>query len=398
MENNNNVNLSEMDRIFIPSDLDGNVTIEDLASYTDINVKFWRTVPENYCLVTKNIFTQAVDYKEGHGLKFINPLFTKTILVPLMHTTKGYNGLSVTTSDGIEIKTDIELVMRITDPAKYVVEGKYQINQLNSLIKRLLRVYVSGKGFENVIQEECRLNNFDPNNEFNVFEQNYGIKIDRVIIEKVELPERLKKLYNDAAEAKERQKAQTIENQIQEEKALSAAKIRGIESEAKAKEIKAIESAKTQAYIEKLSDLVEKLKSQGISTSSIEKQIETLIMAEKGNAIFMAGGNTMAGNIASGVAAGVKYAKNNTGQVKNDDGKNETNVERLINVLDTYSSFAGNDSAYYKQMRSMLKNDKNTIEKINRLSEQEYLNFINSVFGSIDFSNLDSNIRGKKKH
>lgn len=395
---NNNINLSEMDRIFIPSDLDGNVTVEDLASYTDINVKFWRTVPENYCLVTKNIFTQVVDYKEGHGLKFINPLFTKTILVPLMDVTKGYNGLPVTTSDGIEIKTDIELVMRITDPAKYVVEGKYQINQLNSLVKRLLRVYVSTKGFENVIQEECKLNNFDPNREFAMFEQNYGIKIDRVIIEKVELPERLKKLYNDAAEAKERQKAQTIENQIQEEKAVSAAKIREIEAEAKAKEIKAIESAKTQAYIEKLTELVEKLKKQGISTGSIEKQIETLIMAEKGNAIFMAGGNTMAGNIASGVAAGVKYAKNNTGQVKNDDAKTETNVERLINVLDTYGSFVGNDSAYYENMKNMLKTDKSTIEKINRLSEQEYLNFINNVFGSIDFSNVDSNIRGKKKH
>ena len=398
-QNNAKANLSELDRVFIPKDLDDNVTIYDLASYSNISVKFWRTVPANYSLVTKNVLSQNVDFRDGSGIKLINPLFTKTILVPLMDATHGYNNLSVTTLDGVEIKTDIKLVMRITDPAMYVTEGKYQIEQLNSLVKRLLRIYISSKNFSNVIQEQCDMNKFDLNNEFGLFEDKYGIKIDRVIIEKVELPENLKRQYNDAAEARERQKALDIENETRKKKSLADAEIRENDAKAKAKEIKILEEAKTQAYIDKMIKLVDSLKKQGVSTNSIEEYIRTLIVAEKGNAIFMnagGGANSSANDIANGVAAGIKAA-----EMKKDNdvvgGKQLTNVDKLINLLETYSVMLdGNDNEYYNNMYKMLQNDVNTREKINRLSEDEYLTFINNVFGNIDYTNISTNSKKRK--
>ena len=69
-ENTNNPNenwkkqLSPMDEIFIPQDLDDNVSNEDLVSYKTCKLKFWRTVPENFRLVKINTITQKITFSK----------------------------------------------------------------------------------------------------------------------------------------------------------------------------------------------------------------------------------------------------------------------------------------------------------------------------------------------
>ena len=118
-------NLSELDKVFIPEDLDDNVSLEDLMSYQQ-GVKFWRTVPKNYSLVKQNIFTQEVSNVDGHGIKLVAPVITKTILVSRHTGLKKYNNIEAFSSDGISLKIDFSVIMKISDPAKYIVEGKSQ--------------------------------------------------------------------------------------------------------------------------------------------------------------------------------------------------------------------------------------------------------------------------------
>ena len=113
--NNENLraNLSEMDKIFIPHDLDDNVSLEDLANYKTCNVKFWRSVPENYRLVKVNRITQKITSLKGFGLKFVPPLFVKTILVPaeMLEGKKSYNSVECLTSDRIEASIDLSIMI-----------------------------------------------------------------------------------------------------------------------------------------------------------------------------------------------------------------------------------------------------------------------------------------------
>lgn len=185
--------LSEMDKVFIPDDIDDNdVSLEDLVSYKS-TLKFWRIVPERYCLVTKNIFTQENRNVQGHGLKFVAPLFTKAILVPYYTGVKKYTKVSAITKDCLEVKVDFDIIMKIEDPAKYLAEGKNRSDYLDSLISRLIRKYIFTKFFEDTLQGECLMEEFDPDGQLITFFNSYGIAINKVIIEKTELPEEIKK-------------------------------------------------------------------------------------------------------------------------------------------------------------------------------------------------------------
>ena len=98
-ENNNLVThsrdeLSEMDKLFVPQDLDGNLELGDFVSYKS-GVKFWRSVPSNCRLVLENRFTGEISFKSGAGLKFVPPIFYRTILVPgpELEGVKTFNGV-----------------------------------------------------------------------------------------------------------------------------------------------------------------------------------------------------------------------------------------------------------------------------------------------------------------
>lgn len=313
-KNNKTVhNFTELDKIFIPCDLDEG-TIKDQLSDYKYNIKFFQIVPQNYSLVKKNIFTQENKNIDGYGLKFFPPLVTKTILVPNHTGIKKYNNIETYTLDGEEIKIDFDIVMQIIDPAKYIVEGKNKVNELNALVIRLLRIYISDKQFDQVIKGECKLKDFDPNFELDSFTEKYGIEVQKIMIEKVNLSENLKKLYNDAAEEKQKRIAQTERLQAETEKAKNDAKIRRINSNAEADQIKTIEAAKNSmyidkinaenlAYIEKIAKVVQELKKNGLSDDNVNACIRAMILSENGNTVFTDGGLNSQ-NFTAGLVAG----------------------------------------------------------------------------------------------
>ena len=309
--------LSEMDKIFIPEDLDGNINMEDLVSYK-YNVKGFQTVPENYSLVTKNVFSQVNRNVDGFGVKFFMPLFTKTILVPKYSGIKKYNNIESFSVDGEELKIDLDIVMKIVNPAKYMVEGKNKLNELNALITRLLRIYISTRKVDVILRGSCDKNEFDLNGELLSFEERYGIKIERILIEKVELSENLKKLYNDAIEEKQKRIAQAERLMAEKEKALNDAEINKIQYEIEAEKTRIFEEIKNNAYVDRISKLAVSMKKEGFDQHSIEAYIRTMILADNGNTIFL-GNDTEAQKIAKGVA-GAQIATNT---LKDTNGKKQ---------------------------------------------------------------------------
>lgn len=392
--NNQNVDfssrLSEMDKIFIPKDLDSNVQLEDLADYKIYKLKFWRTVPENYRLVKINRFTQTIKSESGFGIKWVPPILTKTILVPdaILDGKHQYSNIDCLTNDKIEASIDLTLIMNITDPAKYKRKGATQLPQLDSIIKRLLRIYIANKKFDEVVEEECNLARFDANGSLRNFEAECGIRINKVIFEKVKLPERLKRLYNDAAEEEQKRKAQAVRLQAEQEKAETEAKIMSIRAKAEAEKIALIEKAKAEAYINKMTQFVDTLQSKGIPSKEIAEQLKLEIASKNGNAIFMSGdNNNIRNDIASGIYAG-NIAQQNRNQTyhqkEQSEKKVKTNSEKLVEMMDFSALLNGNLSDTYRLLREELLTPGNEKKKyIDSVSEEVFQN----IAQSLDFYN-----------
>lgn len=369
--------LSEMDKLFVPQDLDGNLELGDFVSYKS-SIKFWRNVPSNCRLVLENRFTGNISFNSGVGLNFVSPIFYRTILVPgpELEGVKTFNNVKCLSKDKIELGVDLTLSMSIVDPAKYVKQGKHQLSQLSSIVNRLLRVYVANKKFDDLVVSKCDVDMFDKTGELDDFTDKYGIQFNKIIFEKIELPERLKKLYNDAAEEEQRKNAQSVRLKAELEKAESDAKISDIHADAESKKISKLGEAKTKSLIYKLNNLRDTLIEKGVSDGEIDELIKTIFMAENGNAAFFVGGNDIAKNVGAGVAAGRSYTSK--ANVNSEPMKKISNSEKLLRDLQLRMSLNRFSKESYDEVESLLKNPE-TREHINSLDKDGYNNLLNQL-------------------
>ena len=398
-ENNNTVThtrneLSEMDKLFVPEDLDDNLELGDFVSYKS-SIKFWRSVPSNCRLVLENRFTGNISFNSGVGLNFVSPIFYRTILVPgpELEGVKTFNNVKCLSKDKIELGVDLTLSMSIVDPAKYVKQGKHQLSQLSSIVNRLLRIYVANKKFDDLVVSKCDVDVFDKTGELDDFTDKYGIQFNKIIFEKIELPERLKKLYNDAAEEEQRKNAQSVRLKAELEKAESDAKISDIHADAESKKISKLGEAKTETLINKLNKVRESLVRNGVSDSEIDEIIKTLFMSENGNTAFFVGGNDMAKNIGAGVAAGKNYTAN--ANKNSSQAKKISNSEKLLKDLQLRIRFNCYSKESYKEVESLLENPE-TKNYIDSLDNDGYNNLLNQLVEE-EKGYVSSSDRGKVK-
>lgn len=279
--NTSNEVYTELDRLFISNDLDGKVSSIRLTKFMNMGFRFWSSVPKGYRLVKENIFTRNISNigkTTGHGFKFIWPLVYKTMLVPTHAVTKQYKDIGARTNGGVDLKIDVNIVMHISDPAKYVTEGKYQAAQLNALIKNLLLNYVSKKNHTEITNAACKINEFSANGELTIFSKKYGIQIDKILIENVTLPEALKKAEDDAAQARARQKAADIDNQTRLRAANSDAEIIGI-----------TEKARRDQMVQSLNAIKKVLIEAGMSQQEISATLSKYMLTLNGNTSVVLG-------------------------------------------------------------------------------------------------------------
>ena len=386
--------LSEMDKLFVPQDLDGNLELGDFVSYKS-SIKFWRNVPSNCRLVLENRFTGNISFNSGVGLNFVSPIFYRTILVPgpELEGVKTFNNVKCLSKDKIELGVDLTLSMSIVDPAKYVKQGKHQLSQLSSIVNRLLRVYVANKKFDDLVVSKCDVDMFDKTGDLDDFTDKYGIQFNKIIFEKIELPERLKKLYNDAAEEEQRKNAQSVRLKAELEKAESDAKISDIHADAESKKISKLGEAKTETLINKLNKVRESLVRNGVSDSEIDEIIKTLFMSENGNTAFFVGGNDMAKNIGAGVAAGKNYTPN--ANKNSSQARKISNSEKLLKDLQLRIRFNCYSKESYEEVESLLENPE-TKNYIDSLDNDGYNNLLNQLVEE-EKGYVSSSDRGKVK-
>jgi len=406
--------LSAAEKIFVPNDLDSDGKIED---YTNYKVRLFKAVPENCVLVKKNRITGKikiagvstlrkilsvipgiekivkVSSKQYSGLKLSSPL-SKSILLSTVDRTIDYEKIDYKTLDGIMANTDIAVVVKITNPKKYMLGGREQLVQLDTLIKQLLRIYIANRNFDDLAVGECHLNQFDPSDKLGEFEDLYGIKVNRMIVKEVRLPENLQKLYNDKAEATQRKLAQAVELEAQEEKARIEARLTSINAQAEAEKIKTVGQAQIEKAANEAGTIIEKLKNQGLT----EKEIMDYLISKQGNTINMRGNqsNNTAGDIAMGMMAAQKTNSfqnanqtQNTNSRQNNQHSNITNAQKLVSFIDSLF-ILGDPSEKVIEIRKKLTTDENAKRIANNLTEEQYNQWIEIIKNSYIPSNVQT--------
>lgn len=395
MENNNtNTNtinrdtLSEADNIFIPKDFDNNGSFEDYAEY---KVGFYRVVPENCVLISVNRFTGKVINRGGAGFKLMPPFITKSILVSTVDRTIDYDKISYLTQDGIMANFDIALVVKITDPVKYITSGKQQLDQLKVITNRLLRIYAKNRDYDVLSQGACKLSDFDPKNELKAFKDNYGIEINKVIFKEVTLPKDLQRAYDNRKMEEENKKAQKIRLDAEKDKAETEAEILKIKAQAEAESIRIKETAAAEVYVKKMEQLILALRKNNIPDEGIAEYLKTIIVSEKGNAIFM-GGNDQSSTIAKGVAAG-NVASRNRNNNSQPNIVPKTNSEKLLELLKTTEDMGIQLNNQLLTLQKALQTDPQFRQNVDNRSEEEYKTILLPIINkymAIDNSRTDN--------
>lgn len=387
----NEEKVNESDAIFIPSDIEG-----QRADYTTYKAGIFRTVPENCCLVRMNRFTGRLKNKGGSGLKFLLPFISKSILVPTIDRIIDYKKAEYNTLDGIKANVDIALNVKIVDPIKYMKVGKYQLNQLSILTQSLLRVYIQRRNFDDISSGVCPLSEFDLNKDYENFEDSYGIKINRVLLQEIKLPKDIEKLYNDKVEEKKKREAQQEKLAALKEDAEKNAEIIKIKAEAEAEKIIKIEEAKAKVYFSQLKNFIDYLKINGIPTDSIADILKTKLVSENKNSQIFVGGNDYTRNMAAAMSAASAQAKANSNNMNAQNSLNSslTNVEKLLNELMLNLSLGTITKEYYQSVENSLKNPE-LIKKINNLNEESYQRLLNQLISNQNNSQKNNNSHGR---
>lgn len=374
-------NLSEMDKIFIPEDLDNNVTIEDLANYR-CDLKFWRSVPENYRMVKVNRFTQQITRVHGFGLKFFIPLLEKTILVPSekLDGVKTFDNISCQSFDKIDVGIKVAVKMSIVNPARYKRKGCTQFAEFNTLIEKLMRDYTVVRGWEDIYTGRLSsLAQFDPTRLLENFKNECGIEIKDVRFLNVTIPDNLKKNFDDAAEAEQERKAQAIRLKTEKERARAEAEILEIQAEAEAKKLKLVESAKIDIDKQQFDMFARAAKSVGMTESQFS-DFMNIVQAGKGNAFVSVGGNN--NNMAANVAAGVKAANNSSNNNVNHRANSSTgksNSDKLLEVAENKLILGEISIEKYSSISQVLSRPE-LRNKFDKLSNQDYNELYNRLF------------------
>ena len=376
--------FTEADKIFVPEDTDSDFLISD---FTEYKVRFFRTIPEECTLVKKNRYAQELINVPGPGYHFMMPYFTKSILVSNVDRTLDYPPQKHTTKDNTQVSVDMDITVKIVDAAKYIKQGKYQLDQLKSKISSGLQRYVKENKADDLRGKAVNLSKFDYDGSLKNFANKYGIAITSMRFKAVEESEAVKEAREQQAIAEQKQKAAEIESNTKKIIAKGDADAMRIRGTAEAE----VKSALTSAPIQGL-------RKEGISSSAIERNVG--VFGAK-NSVFIGGGSSQESDTARGIAAGV-VAGNAASKQQDSDTEGVSRVDSLVRLIDfaLQSGFVSDDFVdSYSNLRNMLLNNANMINLINGFSDREITQLKDHILsGNLGGYSLgNSNGRSRRK-
>ena len=265
--------------------------------------------PPNAILVKENRFTGKITFARGAGLKFMIPLIYKTHFVLASKVNVDYEKIKYPTKDGIDASVDFALFIRITDPAKYKISSAKPMEDLKITICELIKNYVRSMTYDQLSRAKFDLKAIDRDGSLKKFEELNGIEVTGGKFKQIELPEHLKRIYDDKVEAENSQRVAEVKirTKMMEEMAK-------IEREKKKRE------AEREIIMNEIVAYVQMYKTQvpGATDAEISKLIRDLLqMKTANNSYFVGGDSKLSSDVLRGDAMGRAFSNaNNSGRAQ----------------------------------------------------------------------------------
>lgn len=254
------------------------------------NKHFW-SIERGNQLIKLSKFTGEARVK-GPGLHFCMPMFTVGKEVNITDRNNHFVDIRCKSKDDYEVFLDIDLVTCFTDVLKAEFAASNPGEILTSTLEGMFRKFTSTKDYQELSEMKFDIN--APENSWmkdilDDFENNYGLKISKVIFKKVRLPKELEDDFQ-----------KKIIQEKENERRLSEAKttVEVAKYNAKAKEVD------KQVDTTVIDKQIEKLLKHGFTLEQIKEIVNTRQIKESnGNVTYIVGNNNGVAQMAAAMSA-----------------------------------------------------------------------------------------------
>jgi len=145
----------------------------------------------------------------GPGRFRINPISDNTAMIDTRTRTVGIEPQEAITGDSVTVRVNAVLYYRITDPKKAIVEVANFKEAINQAALTTLRSIIGQNELDHLLKERDRINK-TITDVMDEMSDPWGIKVERVEIKAVEIPENMQRAMAREAEAVREKRARII--------------------------------------------------------------------------------------------------------------------------------------------------------------------------------------------
>jgi regulator of protease activity HflC (stomatin/prohibitin superfamily) len=170
-------------------------------------------------------FGRVLPKTKQPGLVFINPISDKLVKVNKQQVARPIPAQEGITRDNISVRVDAVVYFRVIDPIKAQVNVENYQNNVLQQAQTSLRSIIGQCEMDELLSERDRVNRHLLRIIDALTEEPWGVKVDRVEIKDVSLPEGMKRSIARQAEAERERRARIIvaDGEFQASKRLAAA-------------------------------------------------------------------------------------------------------------------------------------------------------------------------------
>ena len=170
-------------------------------------------------------FGRALPGIRGAGLTWINPFTSKLRKVNMQIVVTAVPGQEAITRDNVTLRVDAVVYYRVIDPIKAIINVQNYKFAVSQVAQTSLRSVIGQSDMDQLLSEREKINAHLKDVIDAPTEQPWGIRVERVEIKDVALPESMKRSMSRQAEAERERRARIIsaDGEYQASKKLAAA-------------------------------------------------------------------------------------------------------------------------------------------------------------------------------
>lgn len=155
-------------------------------------------------------FGRVLPEVRGPGLRFIVPIADKMVKVTMQTVVLGVPAQGAITRDNVTLTVDAVVYFRVIDPVKALVNVRDYPNAVSQVSQTSLRAVIGRADLDTLLSDREQINDQLKSVIDGPTEEPWGLRIERVEVKDIALPETMKRSMSRQAEAERERRARVI--------------------------------------------------------------------------------------------------------------------------------------------------------------------------------------------